>query len=121
MHIVARVTNSPNAHAVHLATDGTPHQLTIAPKPTGAGSSVNGGELLFLALATCYCNDLYREAAARGIAVHAVEVEVRGAFGGRGDPASDMWTSGGRASVGCAAQPAFHAGGLGRVANPHAP
>jgi organic hydroperoxide reductase OsmC/OhrA len=48
----------------------------------------NGGELLFLALATCYCNDLYREAAARGIRIEAVEVEVSGNFGGPGEPAT---------------------------------
>ncbi len=36
--------------------------------------------MLFLALATCYCNDLYREAGQRGIAVRRVEVEVRGEF-----------------------------------------
>ena len=48
------------------------------------------GELLFLALATCYCNDIYREAAARGIEVTAVEVEVTGDFGGPGDPARNV-------------------------------
>jgi organic hydroperoxide reductase OsmC/OhrA len=90
MRIVAKVANSPNHHSVDLATDGAPHPITIAPKPSGAGSSVNGGELLFLALATCYCNDLYREAAARSITIHAVEVEVSGEFGGRGEPATGI-------------------------------
>jgi uncharacterized OsmC-like protein len=50
-------------------------------------SSINGGELLFLALATCYCNDIYREAAKRQIAVQQVEVEVEGEFGAEGEPA----------------------------------
>ena len=90
MRILARVANSHSTHTVHLATDGTPHSLSISPKATGQGSSVNGGELLFLALATCYCNDLYREAASRQITVHAVEVEVSGEFGGRGDPATGI-------------------------------
>ncbi len=49
---------------------------------------MNGGELLFLALATCYCNDVYREAARRGIAIESVEVDVVGEFGGEGEPAS---------------------------------
>ncbi|MGQ0641492.1 MAG: OsmC family protein [Gemmatimonadaceae bacterium] len=89
MHVVARVTNSAGTHAAYVATDNTPHSLTIAPKASGRGSSVNGGELLFLALAT-YCNDLYREAYARSITVHAVEVEVNGEFGGRGEPASGI-------------------------------
>jgi uncharacterized OsmC-like protein len=46
--------------------------------------------LLFLALATCYCNDIYREAAGRGIEVEAVEVEVDGQFGGPGEPAANV-------------------------------
>ena len=40
-----------------------------------------------LALATCYCNDIYREAAKRGIHVERVEVEVDGEFGAEGEPA----------------------------------
>jgi len=48
---------------------------------------VNGGELLFLALATCYCNDVYREAAKRGIRVDGVEVTVYGDFEAKGSPA----------------------------------
>ena len=102
MQIVARVTNAVDSHAVYVATDGTAHSLSVAAKPDGRGSSVNGGELLFLALATCYCNDLYREAAARRIAVRDVEVEVRGAFGGRGEPASEIVY---RASVHAEASP----------------
>ena len=51
---------------------------------------MNGGELLFLALATCYCNDIYREAARRGIEVDHVEVEVDGEFGSAGEPARDV-------------------------------
>jgi organic hydroperoxide reductase OsmC/OhrA len=87
MRIVARVANAQHAHTADVATDGVTKAVSIAPKASGLGSSVNGGELLFLALATCYCNDLYREAAARGIALQAVEVEVEGEFGGRGEPA----------------------------------
>lgn len=87
MHILAKVVNARHAHSAVVATDGKVQALAIAPKASGSGSSVNGGELLFLALATCYCNDLYREAAARGIELQAVEVEVAGEFGGRGEPA----------------------------------
>jgi uncharacterized OsmC-like protein len=43
-----------------------------------------------LALATCYCNDLYREAALRGIDLKSAKVEAAGEFGGRGDPASSI-------------------------------
>ena len=50
----------------------------------------NGGDLLFLALATCYCNDLYREATQRGITVEQVEVEVEGQVGEAGEPATGV-------------------------------
>ncbi|HTA39358.1 MAG TPA: OsmC family protein [Candidatus Acidoferrales bacterium] len=63
-----------------MNTAGVESTLAIPPKTQGSGSSVNGGELLFLALATCYCNDIYREAAKRGIAVDGVDVSVSGDF-----------------------------------------
>ena len=88
MKVLAQVTNSAASHSVAVSTNGVTHPLDIAAKPNGRGSSVNGGELLFLALATCYCNDLYREAASRNITLDAVEVEVSGDFGGRGEPAT---------------------------------
>jgi hypothetical protein len=49
-----------------------------------------------LALPTCYCNDIYREAYERGLRVESVEVEVAGHFGGKGEPAENI---GYRASV----------------------
>lgn len=90
MRISACVTNSEGNHAVRLTTDDQEHSIIILPKPTGLGSSVNGGELLFLALATCYCNDIYREAAKRGLKVESVEVEVAGEFGEEGEPARNV-------------------------------
>jgi uncharacterized OsmC-like protein len=90
MEITARLENHEGHHSVSLETNGVTHALTIAPKATGAGSSVNGGELLFLALATCYCNDLYREAAKREIPVERVEVEVRGSFPAEAAPATNV-------------------------------
>jgi organic hydroperoxide reductase OsmC/OhrA len=90
MKITARVRNQPGEHDVTLATDGNEHAITIPPKSSGFGSSANGGELLFLALATCYCNDIYREAARRGIVVEQVEVEVEGQFGAAGEPAANV-------------------------------
>jgi uncharacterized OsmC-like protein len=56
----------------------------------GFGSSANGGELLFLALATCFCNDIYREAAKREIEVEHIEVDVDGQFGAEGEPATHV-------------------------------
>ena len=90
MRIVANVANAFNTPSIQVATDGVVQAISIPPKPSGFGSAVNGGELLFLALATCYCNDLYREAFARGMKIEAVEVEVSGDFGGRGEPAKEI-------------------------------
>lgn len=78
--ISAQVENSEGIHRVSLTTNDHVHEITIPPKPGGLGSSANGGELLFLALATCYCNDLYREAARKNIVVRSVQVEVSGDF-----------------------------------------
>jgi hypothetical protein len=69
VNIRARVQNSQGEHQATASTNGSSQAIDIPPKASGFGSSANGGELLFLALATCYCNDLYREAAKRGITV----------------------------------------------------
>jgi organic hydroperoxide reductase OsmC/OhrA len=90
MNVSARVTNSDGHHTVRLRTNDLESSITIPPKQTGLGSSANGGELLFLALATCYCNDIYREAAKRGLEVESVEVEVAGEFGAEGEPARNV-------------------------------
>lgn len=87
MRITARVRSDAGRHDVQLSTNDRPYQITIPPKESGAGSKTNGGELLFLALATCYCNDIYREAAKRGVTVRSVDVEVSGEFGGAGESA----------------------------------
>ena len=81
MKIAARVSNTPSGHTVEVQTEGRKQSLAIAPKSAGRGSSIKGGELFFATLATCFCNDLYREAAKRNIAVQDVEVEVTGTFG----------------------------------------
>jgi organic hydroperoxide reductase OsmC/OhrA len=90
MKISACVENGEGQHQVTLTTDEYSHSIAIPPKTNGLGSSANGGELLFLALATCYCNDIYREAIKRDIKVERVEVEVIGEFGAEGDPARNV-------------------------------
>jgi organic hydroperoxide reductase OsmC/OhrA len=90
MNISARVQNSYGEHQTTLTTNGNTHSIDIPPRASGFGSSANGGELLFLAMATCYCNDIYREAAKRGITVEHVEVEVDGEFGAEGEPATHV-------------------------------
>jgi len=91
LRISAQVENRQGHHAVTCMTNDTPREISIPPKDEGMGSSANGGELLFLALATCYCNDLYREAAKRNIVVRKVDVEVRGEFDDApGSPADNI-------------------------------
>ena len=87
MNISAKLVNSEGVHQVVVQTNNNQRELAVPAKTEGYGSAVNGGELLFLALATCYCNDIYREAAKRGIQVQKVDVEVEGEFGGEGEPA----------------------------------
>lgn len=81
MKVSAQVKSSEGSHEVYLKTNNNAHSIEIPPKASGFGSSANGGELLFLALATCYCNDIYREAVKRSITVRNVQVEVSGEFG----------------------------------------
>ncbi|HVO72864.1 MAG TPA: OsmC family protein [Ignavibacteriaceae bacterium] len=90
MKISAHLENSKGKHEVIFQTNDNKHSMTISPKPDGFGSSINGGELLFLAIATCYCNDIYREAAKRKIKVSYVEVTVEGEFGKEGEPAKNI-------------------------------
>jgi organic hydroperoxide reductase OsmC/OhrA len=84
MEIAAIVRNAAGAHEVSVRTDGRSQPVAIAARSEGQGSAVNGGELLMLALATCYCNDLYREAARMNVSVQAVEVEATAEFPGIG-------------------------------------
>jgi uncharacterized OsmC-like protein len=86
MKISARIRNSGTEHHVTVREDGEERTVPIPARESGHGSSVSGGELLFLALATCYCNDLYREAAHTGIDIREVEVEVQGDFESIGEP-----------------------------------
>jgi organic hydroperoxide reductase OsmC/OhrA len=90
MQIAATVRNSPGRHEAQVGTGTATQSLAIAAKAGGRGSSVNGGELLMLALATCYCNDLYREAQRLGIAIDGVEVEASADFPGIGLAATDI-------------------------------
>jgi uncharacterized OsmC-like protein len=90
MRISAKIHNQAGMNEVQLTTSDQHQSLTIPPKSTGLGSSVNGGELLFLALATCYCNDIYREAEKNNIRIQSVEVMVEGDFEAPGEPARNV-------------------------------
>ena len=90
MQIAATVSHSPGGHQVTVRTGTASQALAIAPKAGAPGSSVNGGEFLMLALATCYCNDLYREGARLGIPIDGVEVEACADFPGIGLAATNI-------------------------------
>ena len=68
MKISARVHNADRSHRATVTSAGVTQNLAIPAKASGPGAGVNGGNCL-LALATCYCNDIYREAARSGAAV----------------------------------------------------
>ncbi len=87
MLISATIRTAMGQHDAQVETDGRTTSLTIPARLESAGSGVNGGELLFLALATCYGNDIFREAKLMELDVTSVEVTVEGEFGGRGEPA----------------------------------
>ena len=86
----AVVRSAVARHEVVVSTDGLEQSLTVSPKSSGAGSNVNGGEFLMLALATCYCNDLYREAARLGMSIESVEVQASAEFPGIGLAATNI-------------------------------
>jgi uncharacterized OsmC-like protein len=90
MNINAHLQNDRSDQRIFLTTNGKAHVINIEAKDVGFGSSVNGGELLCLALAVSYCDDLYREAGKHGIRVDEVEVEVSSEFGEEGEPARSI-------------------------------
>ena len=59
--------------------------VTDRPAASGGGGlGFNGGQLLYMAIAACWSNDLYREAATMDIELDGVEVTVDGDFPARG-------------------------------------
>lgn len=90
MTISAKIKNTKEENVITVSTDNRASTISIPGKEVGRGSAVNGGELLFLSLATCFCNDLYREALRRNMDIASVEVEVAGQFGKEGEPATDI-------------------------------
>jgi putative redox protein len=61
-----------------------PYTLVVDRPADGGGRGLgfNGGQLLYLAIGGCVSNDLFREAAARGIRLTTVRVVVHGDFSG---------------------------------------
>lgn len=86
MKVSASIKSNFNKHEVVVQTDEAAKSIQISPKASGYGSSINGGELLMLSLATCVCNDLYREAGKRKLTITGVEVLFDGEFDAEGEP-----------------------------------
>ncbi len=90
MKVIARIKNSFPQNDIMVETDGNQKEIIIQSKPSGLGSSINGAELLFLSLRTCFCNDIYREAACRKKNTQSVDVTVFGDFGKEGGSAINI-------------------------------
>jgi len=90
MNIIAKLISTDNGRRVSLRRDGETQDLSIPFGSPGSATGASGGEYLLLALATCYSNDLYREADKRGITVEQLEVEVEIQFGVEGEPARNV-------------------------------
>jgi uncharacterized OsmC-like protein len=75
-----------NVHGAVTAVGSAGPLTVVIDRPEaagGGGRGFNGGELLHLAVAGCVSNDLFREAAARGISLTRVVVSASGAFAGQ--------------------------------------
>ena len=90
MKISATLKSAFHTNEIVVSTEGQSKTISIPAKPSGFGSSVNGGELLMLSLAVCCCNDIYREASKRNIHIERIDVEVSSQFGAEGVAGSDM-------------------------------
>jgi hypothetical protein len=90
MRVEASVENWNQHHAAVVATNEIAREIPVPPSTNDTGSSVNGSELLCLAVATSYCNDIYREGRERGIDVLRVNVDVQAEFHGTGEPLDSM-------------------------------
>jgi putative redox protein len=80
--------NSVTVHGKPTAIGSAGRFTLVIDRPAdagGAGVGFNGGQLLYLAVAGCISNDLFREALAEGISLSHGRVTVRGNFSG--DPA----------------------------------
>jgi uncharacterized OsmC-like protein len=90
MTISASIKNNREQNEVIVTTKDNSQTINLPLRKEGLGSSINGGELLFLSLATCFCNDVHREAIRRNIDIESVQVVVSGEFGKEGEPASGI-------------------------------
>jgi len=89
------------AYRIEMVTvDGGPTALgsagplsLVADRPVAAGGrglGFNGGQLLYLSVAACVSNDVYREASTLGIVIRRVAIAVDGDFPARGAPSGPI-------------------------------
>jgi uncharacterized OsmC-like protein len=89
MKISAAIKSKLNWLETIVETNGESKTIAIAPGVDGYGSSLKGGELLLVSLATCYCNNIHREAIKRELPVAVVEVIFTGEFEVEGEPGAN--------------------------------
>ena len=75
-------TISVDGRTTALGSAGPFTLVVDRPADAGGGQGFNGGQLLNLAVAGCVSNDLFREAAKMGIALHRVRVTARSDYAG---------------------------------------
>ena len=81
--LVARVyPDKWYAHRLSMDYRGHSWKLVIRNNPLA--------EFLLLSVATCFCNDIYREAAKRGISIQGIDVEATGQFAAEKEPGSNF-------------------------------
>ena len=87
---VSMVTVEGGPTALGSTTNGL---SLVADRPSAAGGrglGFSGGQLLYLSIAACVSNDLYREAGTMGIPLRRVSVEVDGDFPSRGSASTPI-------------------------------
>ena len=90
MHIEVETRNVDG----QVTSLGTAEQFTlVVDRPAeggGGGLGFSGGQLLYLAVAGCISNNLFREARAAGIELESVRVKVGGNFVGEPAVSEDI-------------------------------
>jgi uncharacterized OsmC-like protein len=90
MKFRAIIQSKKNQNKAIAGIDEITREIHLPVRSSGYGSSVSGGELLLLSLATCFCNDLYREADKKHIKISEVSVDVTGDFISEGEAGSNF-------------------------------
>ena len=90
MEFLAFIDTRQGNHSVKVKSKGLIKELNIDSGTNGYGSAINGAEFLSLSIATCFCNDLYREANKKGITIDRIEIKVSSHFYKEGEPGENF-------------------------------